>query len=201
MALSTAADLKTSVQDWLDRSDYTAVADDMIVLAEAHFNLELRSRQMVTTADLTPTAGVCTLPTDFLGPLKVVAKTSPRCQLDFVDISGVDSAYDSSIAGRAESYTISGNSLITYPQSTYDIELTYWQEIPPLAVNSSNWLLAKYPNIYLETCMMEAHRYFRNSDELAISGQRVNNMIGRLHDTSDLEQYANATRTISGSTP
>jgi len=201
MALSTAAELKTSVQDWLDRSDYSAVADDMIVLAEGHFNLELRSRQMVTATDLTPTAGVCTLPTDFLGPVKVVAKTSPRCQLGFVDISGADSAYDSSVVGRSESYTIRGSSLITYPQSTYDIELTYWQEIPPLADNSSNWLLAKYPNIYLETCMMEAHRYFRNTDELSISAQRVENMIRRLHDTSDLEQYANAAKLISGSTP
>lgn len=194
MALSTAEELKTSVQDWLDRSDYSAVADDMIVLAEGHFNLVLRCREMLTTTDLTPSSGVCTLPSDFLGVEKVVAKTSPRRTLAFMDDSVADIHHDSSVSGVPVDYSIVGSSLNTFPASTSDIELTYWQSIPALASNSSNWLLAKYPNLYLETCMMEAHRYFRNAQELAISSERVRSMIDRLNGHSMLETYGNASR-------
>lgn len=201
MALDSATNLKTAVQDWLDRSDYSAVADDMILLAEGHFNLELRVRQMRAVTDLTPTSGVCTLPTDFLGVIKAVATTSPRRTLEFVDVSVTDSIYDASVSGISNAYSIVGNELHTFPQSTYDIELTYWQEIPPLADNASNWLLAKYPNIYLEACMMEAHRYFRNTGELSVSATRVSNMIDRLSNSSMFEQYANATRVSNGYTP
>jgi hypothetical protein len=47
MALATYSDLKTSIANWLNRSDLTTeIAEDFIVLAEADFNSKLRIRKM-----------------------------------------------------------------------------------------------------------------------------------------------------------
>lgn len=194
MPFSTATELKAAVQSWLDRSDYSTVADDMILLAEGHFNLELKAREMVEQVSLAPTSGVCTLPSDFLGVIRVVGESTPRCLVTQMGSSIVDKKHDSSIGGLPATYTIIGNELHTFPQSSVNIELTYWEKIPPLASNSSNWLLAKYPNLYLEACMLEAHRYFPNSGDLSLASARVSNMIDRINGQSMIEELADATK-------
>lgn len=201
MAFDTATNFKTAVQDWLDRADYSAVADDMILLAEAHLNYELNCREMVTETDITPSSGVCALPADFLSVIKLVALTTPRRVLHQIGISMADSKHDESVSGVPVDYAIIGENIHTYPSSSYDVELTYKQKLPPLASNDSNWLLAAYPNIYLSACMMEAHRYFRNADELGIEAQRITNMIERINNNSMLEYMGDATRTLQGHTP
>ena len=194
MPFSTEAELKTAVQSWLDRSDYSAVADDMIVLAEGHFNMNLKTREMVEQVSLTPSSGVCTLPSDFLGAIRVVGESTPRRILTQMGSNIVDKKHDSSIGGSPATYTIIGDELHTFPQSNVDIELTYWEKIPPLASNTSNWLLTKYPNLYLEACMMEAHRYFPNSGDLQLSTARVAQMIDSLNSQSMVEELADATK-------
>jgi len=47
MALTNYTELKTSIANWLNRSDLTSeIADDFIKLCEADFNAKLRIRQM-----------------------------------------------------------------------------------------------------------------------------------------------------------
>jgi hypothetical protein len=49
MALATYANLKTSIANWLNRSDLTTeIAEDFIVLTEADFNSKLRVRKMIS---------------------------------------------------------------------------------------------------------------------------------------------------------
>ncbi len=47
MALTTYNELKTSVGDWLNRTDLTTVIPDFIALAEAQIERQLRTRQMI----------------------------------------------------------------------------------------------------------------------------------------------------------
>jgi len=44
MALTTYSELKTSIADWLNRSDLTTQIADFIALTEADFNSKLRVR-------------------------------------------------------------------------------------------------------------------------------------------------------------
>ncbi len=54
MALSTYAELKTTIANWLNRTDLTSeIAEDFIVLAEADFNSKLRIRQMHSQTTIT----------------------------------------------------------------------------------------------------------------------------------------------------
>ena len=66
MALTTYTELKTSIADWLNRSDLTNQIDDFIGLAEADFNAKLRIRQMEQNDDVTLNAELVTVPTGFI---------------------------------------------------------------------------------------------------------------------------------------
>ena len=68
MALSTYSELKSSIANWLNRSDLTTeIQDDFIVLTEADFNAKLRIRQMEQNDDVTINAESVTVPTGFIG--------------------------------------------------------------------------------------------------------------------------------------
>ena len=50
MALSTYAELKTSIANWLNRSDLTdEISNDFIKLVESEYNSKLRIRKMLTS--------------------------------------------------------------------------------------------------------------------------------------------------------
>lgn len=194
MALSNYAELQTALTAWVDsRSDVTNLDADVVRLAESHFNLELRARQMLTSTDLTPSSGSVTLPSDFLGAYSVVEKSTPRRVLQYYGKEHLESNFDTTISGLAVGYTIIGSSLTMAPQPSNDIELTYYQEIPNLEANSTNWLMTKYPALYLETCQMEVYRNLKMDTDLQISSQRVENMIKRLNASSDNELLSMAT--------
>jgi hypothetical protein len=54
MALSSYSELKTSIANWLNRSDLTTeISEDFIVLTEADFNSKLRIRKMVAQTTIT----------------------------------------------------------------------------------------------------------------------------------------------------
>ncbi len=46
MAISTYAELKTSIANWLDREDLTDIIPDFIALAETRHKRELKRRRM-----------------------------------------------------------------------------------------------------------------------------------------------------------
>jgi hypothetical protein len=190
MPFSTATELKTAVQDWLDRSDYSAVADDMILLAEGNLNLILKHRKMIASTTLTPSSGAITLPDDFLYPQRVIAQTSvPRT---LTSIGDPEREYNTNESGTPIHYRIEENTIVTFPASNVDIKLSYYQEIPPLATNSTNWLLDKYPNLYLTACMLEAHRYFNDQGAYAAETQRFGAMIEVLNNSMGVEELYDA---------
>jgi hypothetical protein len=66
MALTTYTELKTSIGDWLNRSDLTNAIPDFISLAEAQVERTLRTRQMIVRANASFDAQYGAVPADFL---------------------------------------------------------------------------------------------------------------------------------------
>ena len=63
MALNTYTGLKSSIANWLNRSDLTTeISEDFVTLAEADFNSKLRIREMINAANLTVNAETVALP-------------------------------------------------------------------------------------------------------------------------------------------
>lgn len=203
MALTSYSGLKTALQAWVnDRTDVASNVDDFIDLAEANFNQNLRCREMVTETDLSPTAGVFTLPSDYLRWRNVTELASSRRVLSYITKERADELYSDRTAGLGCDFTVVGSSIRVYPTITNDIELTYYQQIPALDdSNTTNWLLDRYPNVYLEAAQMEAYRYFKMDEDYQLSAARVAAMIDRINIEDRTDEAAYSSSTAAGPNP
>lgn len=204
MTITTFAELKTELASVLDRTDLTSFMGSFIASAEANFNLQLRHRRMEAITDLTPTSGVCTLPSDFIGARRVVEKASPRRELSAISMQAADQQYGFRDSGLACDYTIVGSSLYTFPLASNDIELTYYQRIPALSdANTSNWLLDECPELYLRASQLMAMEFIdaTGSNRFPVIVKMVGLLMANLNDQSMMSLYSKAGIRMQGVTP
>jgi hypothetical protein len=167
MALTTYAELKTSIGDWLNRSDLTSVIPDFISLAEAQIERTLRARQMIVRANASFDAQYGAVPSDFLETKSLkLTSTNPQTPLEFLSIDALDQkAAEYTASGRPRFFGVVGGQLriVPTPDSTYTTELTYYAKLSKLSTsNTSNWLLASSPDIYLYGSLLQAAPYLQD---------------------------------------
>lgn len=180
MALDTYANLKTEIAGWMSRSDLTTPIDTFIDLAEAAFNRSLRVRQMEGESTATATEYM-SLPTDFLEMRDIEMQTDPRRQLRYVTPAMADRIDTTGTTGVSENYTIVGNEirLIPAPDSaSYTVRMSYWRKITPLdGTNTSNAILARYPDLYLFGALTYARAFIQDPTLLAIIKDTYENLL------------------------
>lgn len=171
MALSTFSDLKSAMQDWSERSDLSGKMNDFVTLAEARIRkdlirAEIRVREAVTSDTLTPSSGVCTLPTRFMAMKTVQCQASDPTILTYKPMTWLREAYPDGTSGTPAYYGIVGSSLYMFPLTSSDIAIDFWEYPEPLSdSNTSNWLLTNYPDVYLWAGLTEI-AFFGQDEEL-----------------------------------
>lgn len=162
MALSTYVELQASVASWLARSDLTTPIVDMIRMCEAEFNRTLRCREMEQRAYATATEYMA-MPTGYLEMRSIQLNETPKVALEMVAPEILDANY-SSASGEPRVYCLLANQiqLGPAPDGTYTVEIDYYEVIPPLASNTTNWLLTAYPDLYLYGSLLRAGGYLRD---------------------------------------
>jgi hypothetical protein len=183
MALDTFSGLKTTIADYLNRDDLTSAIPSFITLAEAKFNRKLRVRQMVKRATATLDTQYFAFPSDFLQAKEFQLNTNPITYLQYVTQNQGDygSATNYVAAGKPLFYTIIGTQIqvIPTPDTGYTGELTYYGKIPALSdSNTSNWLLAYAPDLYLYGSLVEATPYLKDDERLAVWSTLYTNSLG-----------------------
>ena len=183
MALDTFAGLKATIADYLNRDDLTSVIPSFITIAEAKFNRKLRTRQMVKRAEGQIETAFFAYPSDWLQAKEFQLNTNPIVRLQFVTEAYGDELKSNRYVstGQPAYYTITGTQLefIPTPDSTYSAELTYYAKIPALSdSNTSNWLLAYAPDLYLYGALLEAAPYLKDDERLAVWSQMYINSLG-----------------------
>lgn len=207
MALATYADLKSEIGNWMNgRTDLATDADTFIDLAEGDFNRVFRVREMETYATLSPDAnGEASLPSDYLQWRTVTAQTSPRSELQFVPPSYLDDQYPDRAAGYPRFFTIYGSTMLVLPLTESDIRLDYYETIPALSdAQTTNWLLTKYPNVYLYQCLKHAAVFLNTpsaSSQAQTYGALANAAIDALMRDDERARYTRTTMRVSGPTP
>jgi len=171
MAIDTFTNLKTAIGNWSDRADFiTTYGDDYVTLADARVRKDLaraqiRVREMVTRADLTPSSGVCTLPSDFMAMIAVQCRASDPTVLTYKPVSWLNEAYPDGASGTPAYYGIEGGSLYMFPLTTSDIRIVYYAYPAALSAdNEENWLLTKYPDIYLYAGLVELKAHEQDAE-------------------------------------
>ena len=167
MALTTYAELKTSIGDWLNRSDLTSVIPDFISLAEAQIERTLRARQMIVRANASFDAQYGAVPADFLETKSLkLTSTNPQTPLEFLSIDALDQkAAEYTASGRPRFFGVVGGQfrIVPTPDANYTTELTYYAKLSKLSnSNTSNWLLSSSPDIYLYGSLLQAAPYLQD---------------------------------------
>ena len=161
MAISTYAELQTAIGDWLNRADLDQKIPDFIRLAESTLNDVLRQADMVTqSTGITITAGRATLPTDALEVVYAQVGSTEDEPLEQVSPQQLTMLRRTRTrdAANPRFFAIIGRQIVVTPTpSSGTLDLDYYQRIPALtSSNTTNWLLADAPHVYLYTSLLHA---------------------------------------------
>lgn len=167
MSLSTFDDLKSGVATWLGRDDLTTVIPDFITLFEASACRRLRVRLQQTTTTLSPSAGSATMPSDYLGAVRVTWMGSSPRELTYQHPSYLQATYPNGDAGIPDIYTIEGSTLKVRPVDDSSVEMLYYQRTAAVS-GTLNWLFTNHPDAYLFGTLCEAEAYADNADKAAL---------------------------------
>ena len=164
MALTNYTTLKTSIANWLNRSDLTdEIADDFIKLTEADFNSKLRVRKMVAQTSFTIDTETEALPTGFLQVRDIyILNGNTKVPLTYTTPSQMDSTVGTSTTGLPNSYTILGDTFrfSPKPDDSYTAYINYYKSFDALSdTNTTNYILSTHPAIYLYGSLFHAANF------------------------------------------
>lgn len=181
MPFSTYSELKTAIANFLYRDDIADDVGDIIALAEEDIGSRIQVSDMEATTTLTLSSGSATLPTDYAAWRKVQPSATNLGPLDFATPSYINTAYNSGASGTPRYFTIEGGSIRTAPSSDTDIVLDYYAKIPALSdTNTSNWLLAKWPSVYLYGALVHSASFFDEQDKQSMWGRMFERALEQL---------------------
>ena len=167
MAITTYAELKSSIANWLNRDDLTSVIPDFISLTEAGINRDLRHYKMVNRVDATLDSRYVQVPADWLETVRfgITSGTTYRLELISRDDMLEYRQNTSDIAGIPKFYANIGDTIEVFPTpaAEYQMQLQYYAKTPALSdSNTTNWLLTDAPDIYLYGSLIQAAPYLND---------------------------------------
>ena len=200
MALATYSDLLTTVANYLARDDLTAYIPDGVTVFEAAAARKLKVRPQEATTTLTPSGGVATLPSDYLGYRRVTWTGTPTFELNYV-APAVYASYISSGSGTPAIFTIEGGNLRVAPSDDTALTFDYFQKTPALS-GTLNWLYTNHPDAYLfgTLCEMNAFNKGNAFHDASLWKQRRDEVFAEIQSLDFNERQGMAVR-VFGLTP
>ena len=170
MALNNFANLKSSIANWLGRSDLTNEITDFVALAEQDFNSKFANsgyNKMINLSTLSVNDEIESLPSGFLGVASIYIDGSEKNTLQYVSPETAFSMYGGSLVGQPEVYTIIGDNIHFYPMpdSTYSVKMYYYKKFDALVNdNDTNDILTNHADVYLYGSLYFSHTFIRGID-------------------------------------
>jgi hypothetical protein len=193
-AFADMLDLQVAVVDFIGDETIVDVMPRLVQLAEARFNREIRCREQITTDTLTFASGSAALPTDIAEIIGLFDTAGREYTAQPVQIVQDGTVYSF--------YAVDGANILA-PGIEGSAELIYYATIPTLttSMTTSNWLLARYPGVYLYGVGLEAAKY-RKSVELATAAAAfLKQEMDDLTSDDARSRYARAAVRVVGVTP
>jgi len=164
MSISTYAELQSTIGDFLNRDDLASVVPTFISLAEARINRELRHFNMVKRSTAAADTRYSTPPGDWLETVRFHITDNPPSDLELISQNDMAQLREqsSNAQGRPRFYAVTAGEFEFFPtpDGSYTSELVYYADVPVLSdSNTSNWLLSKYPDIYLYGALVHTAPY------------------------------------------
>jgi hypothetical protein len=195
MALATYSDLKTSIANYLARSDLTTQIPDFIRLAEIRLRRDLRIRQMLSLSSTTMTGGDSTvgLPPNFLEMRNLYLDTNPEQPLDYYSPSSFTRNTRTQESGRPLSYTILASEMqfSPVPDTNYLVYMLYYAAPTFLSdANQTNVFMENCPDLLLYGALVEAEPYLMNDARLAVWANMFQRSLDSLSTSDDRGEHS-----------
>ena len=164
--------LQTQIRLWAARndSDFLAALPEFIHMAEQRISYgsaeprksdPVRVRDMQTITQLTITAGVAPLPTDYLEQSSMTFDSSLRKGVQYRPQEEFDTII--ALGDLPTVFTIKDDELFFLPAVTGKANFTYYVRYPELInPTDTNWLLLNAPSVYFKGSLIEAFGFSRN---------------------------------------
>lgn len=202
MALTNYSDLKTTIANYLARSDLTSVIPDFIRLAETRLRRELRIRQMLKVSTTTTTGGDATvaLPADFLQLRDVHIVTNPVSPVEYQSPSVFFRNSRTTESGIPRQYTILGQEFqfAPTPDSAYTVQMLYYSAPEFLSDSvASNVFMANCADALLYGSLAEAEPYLMNDARIQIWAGLYDRAVANIQVSDDQAEYSASPIAIS----
>lgn len=202
MAFTSYSDLKTTIANYLARSDLTTQIPDFIRLAEIRLQRDLRTRQMLVVATATTTGNDSTvgLPTDFLEMRDIHVNTTPVTTITYLSPNAFYAGARTTDIGKPVNYTVLGAEiqLAPVPDTTYTLQMLYYAKPTALSdSNSSNVFLANYPDALLYAALGEAEPYLMNDARLQTWAALYDRSITAISTSDQSSEYGGQPMSMS----
>lgn len=193
MAITSYADLQTSIANFLARDDLTTQIPDFIQLAEARINRELETREQEKRVQATLVAGdeYIALPVDLREVREVKLNTSPLTVLSYASPTGLDTQYSSNGQGKPQGYSIVGKEMKIrpIPDSGYTMEIVYIGDVDALSAVSTPILFTRSPDLYLYGALTEAYVYLLDEQRAAQYDEKFTRAINEVRMDEERSHY------------
>lgn len=164
MAITNYTELLAAISDWLNRDDLTSVLGDFVTLAEEDINSKLRHYDMERRSTATISTRYVSPPVGWLGTVSFRLGSPSQGSLELIsrDEMATLRGRNEDATGMPQYYCLTAGEFEVYPtpDQTYTGELVYFAAITPLSeVSPTNWLLDRYPSLYLYGALIHSAPY------------------------------------------
>lgn len=197
MAITNYTELRTAVENWIDRTDLTDRVPEFIALAEAKFNriIRIRQNETTTTGTLTGATDTISFPADCAAISKVQLNTTTEFILEQTSRESLIRKGESYASGLPRYFAVNGNQIQVKPtaDTDYTYELSYYQNIPSIETNTTNWLLTLYPDVYLYGALAEAAPYMKDNEETVVWKAQAASVLVEIMRADKRDRYSGGT--------
>lgn len=173
MAITTYAELKTAVSDFLNRDDLASTTGTFIALGEADIQRKIRHWRQEKRATAEIDTQYSAIPADFLETIRFYVTSGDTKPLELISQSELleRKRRDLNTSGSPSFYALTAGELEVFPvpDGTYSTELYYYARVPALSDSvTTNWLLEYFPDVYLYSALMHSAPYLKDDDRLQV---------------------------------
>lgn len=172
MSLATYSELKTSVANWLARTDLDTLIPDFISMGEERIYRDLRIRCMESALNSAISSGVIAIPSGYKAMKFAYIDGSPTQRLSRKDPEWIYQNYPNRASdSKPNFFAREGDNFIfgPYPDSGYTVKGVYYKNLDALSTsNETNWFTTNAPSLLLYAALCGAEPFLQNDPRLAL---------------------------------
>jgi hypothetical protein len=199
MPITTYAELKTNIADFLNRDDLTSVSSTFVSLAEADLNRQIRHWRQEKRSTAEIDTQYSAIPADMLEVIRFYITSGDTRPLELISQAEMlDRKFRNlNTSGQPAYYAVTAGELEVYPvpDGTYTSELYYFGKTPALSdSNTSNWILEHYPDAYLYGSLIHSAPYLKDDARIQVWAALYQSAIDSINQASEKAKFGGSGR-------